>query len=379
MIDSAVTTTTITAQTGRRSPAVVAREAERATEKVAKQRLSVLELAQALDNVSEACRRRGMTRTQFYEYKRRFQTHGVAGLRDLPPVHKSHPMATPPAVVERLLALSLEHPAWGCDRLSAMLKLEGTSVSSPTIQQLLITHGMASKYDRLLKLEERLAGAPIELTAEQIAFIEQHNPCFAERHVESSRPGELLAQDLFYVGQLKGVGKVYLDTVIDTYGSYAFGFLHTTKLPECAAAVVHNDVLPFYEERGLTVGAILTDNGREYCGTEGHPYELYLALNDIEHRRTRVKHPWTNGFAERFHRTALDEFFATTFRTTFYESVEALQTDFDRWLHHYNTERPHLGYRNMGRRPIDTVNQYLTGTGGPTSPAAPTLPVSREA
>ncbi|HSH58675.1 MAG TPA: IS481 family transposase [Acidimicrobiales bacterium] len=330
-----------------------------ADEKVARHRLSVLELAEALGNVSEACRRRGMTRTQFYEYKRRFQTHGIEGLKDLPPVHKTHPQTTPEPVVDRILALSLEHPAWGCCRLSAMLRLEGVSVSSPTIQSILIKHGMGTKYDRLLKLEEKAATEPIELTAEQVRLIERANPAFAERHVESSRPGELLAQDLFYVGHLKGVGKVYLDAVVDAYGSYAFGFLHTGKLPECAVAVLHNEVLPFYRDRRLTVGAVLTDNGREYCGTQAHPFEIYLALNDIEHRRTKVKHPWTNGFVERFHRTALDEFFRTAFRTTFYESVEALQADFDAWLRHYNEERPHLGYRNHGKRPLDTVTEYL--------------------
>jgi transposase InsO family protein len=331
----------------------------KAEEKVARQRLSVLELAQALGNVAEACRRRGMTRTQFYEYRRRFQTHGIGGLKDLPPVHKTHPQTTPPEVVERLLALSLEHPAWGCVRLSEMLRLEGTSLSSPTIQTILIKRGLGTRYERLLELERRMAETPIELTAEQVALLEQANPCYAERHVESSRPGELLAQDLFYVGQLKGVGKVYLDTVVDTFGSYAFGFLHTTKAPEAAVAVLHNDVLPFYAERQIPVAAVLTDNGREYCGTELHPYELYLSLNEIEHRRTRVKHPWTNGFVERFHRTVLDEFFRTSFRTTFYESIEALQADLDVWLRHYNAERPHLGYRNHGRRPLDTVTEYL--------------------
>lgn len=328
-------------------------------EKVARQRLSVLELAEALGNVSQACRQRGMTRTQFYEYKRRFQTHGLEGLKDLPPIHKHHPQTTPPEVVDRILDLSLKHPGWGCVKISDMLKLQGVSVSSPTVQNILIKHGMGTKYERLLKLEEKVAAEPIELTAEQIALIEKANPCFRERHVESSRPGELLAQDTFYVGQLKGVGKVYMQAVVDTYGSYAFGFLHTGKVPEFAVAVLHNDVLPFYKEKGLPVTAVLTDNGREYCGKETHPYELYLALNDIEHRRTKVRRPQTNGFVERFNKTALDEFFRVAFRERFYDSVEALQADFDQWLIHYNTQRPHRGYRNMGKRPIDTIDQYL--------------------
>jgi len=327
--------------------------------KLARQRLTVLQLAESLGNVSEACRRGGLDRTSFYEYKRRFQTHGIEGLKDMPPIHKTHPQTTPPEVVEKMLALSMANPTRGCVWLSDKLKLEGISVSSPTVQDLLIKNGMGKRYDRLLKLEEQAAREALELTAEQVALIEKNNPCFRERHVESSRPGELLSQDTFYVGRLKGVGRVYLHVVVDTYGSYAFGFLHISKQPEAAVAVVHNDVLPFYQEREIDVAAILTDNGREYCGTDRHPYELYLQLNDIEHRTTRVRRPQTNGFVERFNRTVLDEFFRTAFRTKFYESVEELQADLDQWLVYYNTERPHHGYRNMGKRPIDTVEQYL--------------------
>jgi transposase InsO family protein len=330
-----------------------------AIEKVARQKLSVLELAQTLGNVSEACRQRGVSRTIYYEYKRRFQTHGLAGLKDLPPIHKTHPFTTPQHEVDRLLALSMEHPAWGCVKLSSMLKLEGITISSPTIQNILIKNGMASRFDRLLKLEVKASQKAIELTPEQVVWIEKNNPCYRERHVESSRPGELLSQDTFYVGVLKGVGRVYLHAVVDTFGSYAFGFLYTSKQPEAAVAVLYNDALPFYQQKEIPVKAVLTDNGREFCGKDTHPFELFLQLNEIEHRTTKVRRPQTNGFVERFNRTVLDEFFRTAFRTKFYEKLETLQTDLDTWLIHYNTERPHQGYRNMGRRPIDTINEYL--------------------
>ncbi len=327
--------------------------------KIAQQRLSLLELAESLGNVAAACRERGVSRTQFYEYKRRFQTHGLGGLKDLPPIHQSHPQTTPPEVVDKLLALSLQNPTRGCNWLHDRLQLEGISISAPTIQGILNKQGMGSRYERLLKLEADVLQQAIDLTPQQVAWIEKANPCFRERHVESRRPGELLSQDTFYVGNLKGVGRVYLHAVVDTFSSYAFGYLHTSKQPEAAALVVHNDVLPFYQARDLTVGAILTDNGREFCGTDMHPYELYLTLNEIEHRRTKVRSPQTNGFIERFNRTALDEFFRIAFRTTFYESVEHLQTDFDQWLVSYNTQRPHQGYRNMGRTPSETIALFL--------------------
>ena len=160
------------------------------------------------------------------------------------------------------------------------------------------------------------------------------------------------------VGTIKGIGKVYLQTVVDTYGSYAFGKLYASKTPETAADVLYDRVLPFYEEQGLAVERILTDNGSEYCGRKMiHLYEIFLDLNDIKHSRTKVATPRTNGFVERFNRTILDEFFRETFRKRLYLSLEELQADLDLWLAYYNNERPHQGYRNMGRRPMETIEE----------------------
>jgi transposase InsO family protein len=326
--------------------------------KIVRHRLSALQLAEALGNVSIACKKKGISRTQFYEYKRRFQTHGIEGLKDLPPIHKTHPQTTPPDIVDQIIDMSIQHPMWGCQRLSDQLKLKDVCVSAPTIQNILNKNNIGLKYQRLLKLEEMSQNKEIELNADQVKAIEKANPCYRERHIESSRPGELIGQDTFYVGYLKGVGKVYMQAVVDTFGSYAFAYLHTSKQPEHSVAVIHNDVLPQYDEWGISVSAILTDNGREYCGTDSHPFEVYLSLNDIDHRKTKVRHPQTNGFVERFNRTVLDEFFRVAFRKTFYESVDALQKDLDKWLRFYNFERPHQGYRNMGKCPIDTVKDF---------------------
>ena len=327
--------------------------------KVAKHRLSVLQLAETMGNISDACRRRGMHRNQFYEFKRRFQTHGIEGLKDLPPIAKSHPMTTPPEVVEKILTMALERPSRGCNWLEAKLKQTGLSVSNVTIQHILIKHNLGTRYNRWLALESKAAKTPQKLTGEQVSYLEKLNPCYRERHVESSRPGELLSQVTFFVRVLTGVGRVYMHTVVDTYSSYAFGFLHVSKEPAAAVAVLHNNTLPFYRRLKLPVRAILTDNGREYCGTENHPYQLYLELNDIEHKRTQVRRPQTNGFVERFNRTVLDEFYRVVFRQKMYDSVEKLQKDLDAWLKTYNCERPHQGYRNQGRTPLETIKMSL--------------------
>ena len=217
---------------------------------------------------------------------------------------------------------------------------------------------METRYKRLLRLEEEKNGKDVDLTEEQIKLLEKANPCFRERHVESSYPGYLLSQDTFMVGTIKGIGRIYLQAVVDTYGSFAFGKLYTSKLPETAVDVLYDRVLPFYRDHGLVVEHILTDNGREYCGKPMiHPYQIFLEFNDIKHRRTKVATPRTNGFVERFNRTVLDEFFRETFRNKFYASVQELQKDLDQWLHYYNHERPHRGYRNMGKRPIETIEE----------------------
>jgi len=327
-----------------------------AEKKIAQKRLSLLQLAERLRNVSEACRRREVSRSQFYEYKRAFQELGIEGLVDRPPIPKSCPHETPVEVRERVIAVSLQRPARGAGKISDLLRLEGITVGVSTVRNIWVKESLETKYKRLLRLEEEKNGVEVGLTEEQIRLLERANPCFRERKVESPYPGYLLSQDTFHVGTIKGVGRIWLQAVVDTFGSFAFGKLYTSKLPETAVDVLYDRVLPFYEDQGLKVEHILTDNGREYCGRSMvHPYEIFLELNEIGHRRTQVGRPRTNGFVERFNRTVLDEFLREAFRKKFYVSLGELQRDLDTWLEEYNYERPHRGYRNMGKRPIETI------------------------
>ena len=161
-------------------------------------------------------------------------------------------------------------------------------------------------------------------------------------------PGELLNEDTFFWGQLKGVGKIYVQVVVDAFCSLAF-------------AKVYDRVLPFYEALGVPVRAVLTDNGREFCGKpESHPYELLLSLHDIEHRTTKVRSPRTNGFVERMNRTLLDEHFRIKGREKRYESAEKIQADLDEFLEFYNLKRSHQGYRLKGRTPAQALRDALS-------------------
>ena len=167
------------------------------------------------------------------------------------------------------------------------------------------SRGLTMKHERLLRLEETARERKLKLTDEQIELLERFSPEFRERHIEVHYPGDLVAVDTFFVGTLKGVGKVYLQTVLDCFSRYAWGRLYTSKLPLTAVQVMHNDVLPFFDEHRVRVKTVLSDNGREFCGRpDRHPYELFLQLEDIEHRTTKVGRPQSNGFIERFHRHA---------------------------------------------------------------------------
>ena len=329
-----------------------------AKEKVAQRKLSMLQLAEELGNVSRACKIMGYSRSQFYEIKRAFQTGGLEALLDRPPIPVSVPHKVAEEIEAKVIDLSVEHPAWGQMRVRDEMIMRGVVLGATTVRNIWMRNDLETRYKRMLELEKRSAAKGFTLTEEQIRLLEKHNPEFAERHIETLWPGYLLSQDTFYVGTLKGVGRLYMQAVVDTYSSVAFAKLYTAKIAITSADIVFDRVLPFFAEEGLVVNAMLTDNGKEYKGKpEEHPYELILALNDIEHRFTKVGTPRTNGFVERFHRTVLDEFFREAFRKKFYATVEELQEDLDAWLKHYNYERPHRGYRNLGRKPYETFSK----------------------
>ncbi len=155
------------------------------------------------------------------------------------------------------------------------------------------------------------------------------------------------------VGHLKGVGRVYLHSAIDCHSRYAWGRLFTSKLPVTEVQTLNNNVLPTFEEHDAKIDAVLSDNGGEFCGRmDRHPYELFLQLEGVEHKRTRVARPQSNGIVERLHRTLLDQHFRVEGRRTWFETVEEMQASLDPYLESYNTRRPHQGRGMNGRTPL---------------------------
>lgn len=321
--------------------------------KVARRKLSLLELAHDLGNVSKACRLMGYSRQQFYEIRRTFQVCGAKGLLDkIAGAHPPHPNRLALEVERAILDHALAHPCHGALRVANELVLRGIHVSSMGVRGVWRRHGLCRKHDRLLRLEKATAERPVALSDEQIAALERFNPEFRERHIEAPFTGDLLAVDTFFVGHLKGVGKIYLQSAIDCCSRYAWGRLYTNKMPLTAVHLLNTDVLPTFEAHGVTVKTVLSDNGREFCGRpDTHPYELFLQLEGIAHRTTRIRRPQSNGIVERLHRTLLDEHFRVEGRRTWFESLDEMQAALEAYLLTYNTQRSHQGRGMNGGTP----------------------------
>ncbi len=326
-------------------------------EKVIKHKAGLLNLAEELGNVSKACKVMGLSRDTFYRYKAAADEGGVEALLDRNRRSPNIKNRVDPTVESIVLDYALEEPAHGQSRTSNELRKRGTFVSPSGVRSIWLRHGLACFKDRLKALSNKVAEQGLILTESQVAAMERKKEDdVACGEIDTAHPGYLGSQDTYYVGTFKGIGRVYQQTFVDTYSKVAHAKLYTTKTPITAADMLNDQVLPFYEEHSLPMLRILTDRGTEYCGrADQHDYQLYMALNNIEHTKTKVKSPQTNGICERFHKTILNEFYQITLRKKIYDSVDELQIDLDEWLIKYNTQRTHQGKMCLGRTPMETL------------------------
>ena len=329
------------------------------TQRIIRNKIGLLNLAEELGNVSKACQMMGVSRDTFYRYQSARDEGGVEALLEKSRRKPNPKNRVEPQVEQAVLDFALEYPAHGQVRVSNELRKTGVFVSPSGVRSIWLRHKLQSRKLRLKALEAKVAKEGIVLTEAQVVALERQRAT-DEVHgeIETEHPGYLGSQDTYYVGTIKGIGRIYQQTFVDTYAKVAACKLYTTKTPITAADLLNDRVLPVLEDNGVDLIRILMDRGTEFCGRpERHDYQLFLAVNDIEHTKTKAYSPQTNGICERFHRTVKEEFYEIAFRKKVYSELADLQADLDAWVDVYNNERSHQGKMCCGRTPMQTLRE----------------------
>ncbi len=318
-------------------------------------KLNILDFASQMKNISLACRQMGISRTHYYDIKNAIAEDGIAGLLEKTKRGPRIGNRFPKEVEDAILAYSLEFPTHGQERTANELNRNNKwNLSGGGVRSVWLRFKLEKKNLRLKRLEEHSRKEGTILSESQVIALEnQKEVRQSEGEIETLHSGFLFGQDTYYVGYIKGVGKIYQQTGIDTFSNLGFAKLYQDKTATVAADFLNDKVLPYFEEHSIRVLRTLTDRGTEYCGNPAHHYQLFLYLNDIEHSPTKARHPQTNGACERLNQIIKDEFYSVVFRRKLYHSIEELQIDLDSFMNDYNKKRTNQGKRCQGQTPYE--------------------------
>jgi transposase InsO family protein len=312
-------------------------------------RIAVLDHAAQVGNVSEACRVFGISRTRYYEWKSVADRYGLAALMPKAKRTPQMPGATPTHVIEELLTLAVLEPTIGCRQYADRLGDRGFAIAKSTVQKILVTHGLGRRAARLAR-SATITAATTGLVTEAQRKDEPFGFCLA-----TAGPGELVCLDSFYVGKLKGVGKVYQLTAVDVFTRWAVVMIVLGPVSGAHTIRFIDHVLRSYRRLGVTVRAVLSDNGPEYIASG---FRAHLAAKGLRHERIPARSPNHNAVCERFHDTILQECWRPAFHRRRFGSIRQLQAETDSWLITYHRRRRNHGDYMAGRTPAQVLDNY---------------------
>lgn len=298
-------------------------------------------------DITELCTLFNRSRTWFYKWKRRYELYGKEGLRNIDRSQPAMPNKTPLDIEMKILNFIITYPAYGPQRIANELTRENVPVKPSAVYNVLKRHNLNTRKQRLENM--RIKNGIVSTHSD----LESDRDKSKTRSLCTKYPGHIVGMDVFYVGTLKGIGRIFQLTAIDTYSSYGWAKLYTDK-----SAVSACDFMMHVYNTSLDVPiqSVLTDNGLEFTThhqSKNHSFERLLQELKINHRLTKVRHPWTNGACERLNRTLLEEFYQVAFRTNIYHSVQQLNDDLNRFMEFYNCQRTHQGKRTQGKVPAE--------------------------
>lgn len=309
-------------------------------------RLQLFALAAEI-GVRPACRAMGVHHSTYYRWKRRVERWGLEALRVRERRRPRMPNELGPHLEQRVLAFALAHPGLGPKRISAELAREkwgGLTISANGVYRVLCRHGLNTRGKRL--------GLVAGYAARYERRPAETEP---ERHIEASRPGELVGVDCFYVGRLTGTkGAVWQYTAIDVRSGFAWAELHCAPrnpaARHCRSLVER--VASELARAGWRLEAVITDNGSEF---RSRHFGEGLERLGVEQRRIRASRPTSNGHVERLQQTILEECWRPSFARSLVPRLTALARDLEQYLRYYNFDRAHTGRLTKGRVPGEVV------------------------
>jgi len=324
-------------------------------ERLTSYKYSVLQHAYKNKNITSTCRFFNLSRTTFYEWQMRFEKFGYLGLKDKQRSKPRMPNQIKPEYETIIYNYIRDYPTHGPRRISNELKAQGVTISETGVYNVLKRKGLNHRIDRLFYVQEH-SDNPV-ITESYLREKEKKK----ETHIKAFYPGYLFCQDTFYVGTIKGLGRIYQQTGIDAYSNFGFAKVYTNKKADSAIDFVQTKALPVYEMFQIPLDRTLTDNGKEYTThwvNGKHDYEIFLASCGITHTKIKPRCPKSNGMVERFNRTLLEEFYQIVMLKNVYTSLEQLQDDLDSFIYYYNFKRTNQGYHLKGKIPYQ---KFLDG------------------